>query len=613
MRMEKSFPGRCTRVGEYLCAGAACFLLTLSSPVFGLSKEATHSPVQQDVGPAPAPTPDEGDGRASSPYWRSSLWEVLPVEWLRENNPHVVVEAYQQRDWKPFFITARFEPTKGAQVLLKRLEHLEDEAIDSKPFRLETLRKHWHQLDTQRLALNHADPRYRDTLADLPDAPSFGNGDTAASRQQLPPVQYAMNSPQIPPSDAAGRQEREERYREAFKAASELDIQLASVLVRFAREMAPHLRDEVIKTLVGDMSVTDFLKRTEPASPAYRSLLSAYGRYRALAAQGGRQIGRDATKFQLGDSGNAVRELQIRLQQEGFYKGKPTGSFDAATSEAVQRFQRLHNIESDGSVGPATRERLYTPFSQKIRLIAEGLRTMRQSPTRQYDRYVLINIPQYTLEYYKGGKVVATHRVIVGKAKGKKVKMGGRMVGVNQTPTLSSAIEQIVFNPRWYVSDRIRMELNDEINADPSYLARHGYVKMSSQYPWGSPRIFQMPGPKNPLGRVKFEFPNAYAVFLHDTPKKELFRRARRDFSHGCMRVEKAEALARLLLEDDQNPSAQKIDSYLAGNSPSHVKLQQPIPIIIEYLPVSAREEGQVVFYGDPYGWFDETPARDKS
>lgn len=615
MRMEKSFSGRCKRVAEYLFVGVACFLLSLSSPAFGLSKEATHSPVKEDVAPTPATIPDEGDNRASSPYWRSFLWEALPVEWLRENNPHLVVEAYQQRDWKPFFITAQFEPTKGAHALLKRLEHLEDEAIDPKPLRLEMVRKHWHQVETQRLALNHVDPRYRDTLADFPDSPSFGNGDTVTtSKSQAPPVQYAMNSPQNLPSDGgAGRREREERYREAFKAASELDIQLAALLVRFAREMTPNFRDEMVKTLVGDIPVADFLKRIEPSSASYRALLSAYGRYRALASQGRQQPYRDAAKLQSGDSGNAVRDLQTRLQQEGLYKGKITGHFDVATMEAVQQFQRVHNLEPDGTVGPATREQLYTPSSRKVQLIAEGLRTMRQSPTRQYDRFVRINIPQYLLEYHKDGKVIASHRVIVGKAKGKKVKLQGRLMGENQTPTLSSAIEQVVFNPRWYVSDRIRMELNDEISADPSYLARHGYVKMSSQYPWGSPRIFQLPGPKNPLGRVKFEFPNAYAVFLHDTPKKELFQRARRDFSHGCMRVEKAEVLARLLLEDDQNPGAQKIESYLSGNRPTHVKLQQPVPIVIEYLPVSAKEDGQVVFFGDPYGWFDETSAQSKN
>ncbi|HAA05751.1 MAG TPA: hypothetical protein DCE18_20630, partial [Syntrophobacteraceae bacterium] len=188
-------------------------------------------------------------------------------------------------------------------------------------------------------------------------------------------------------------------------------------------------------------------------------------------------------------------------------------------------------------------------------MIAQSLESLRKSETRQYDRFVRINIPQFVLEYVKNGKVEATHRVIVGKSSGKRVKAQGRMIGENQTPTLVSSIQQMVFNPRWYVSDRISLELDGEAASDPNYFERLGMVKMASSYPWGSPRLYQRPGPGNPLGRVKFEFPNVYAVFLHDTPKKFLFQRARRDFSHGCMRLDRALDFARLLLRDDANPT----------------------------------------------------------
>jgi murein L,D-transpeptidase YcbB/YkuD len=212
------------------------------------------------------------------------------------------------------------------------------------------------------------------------------------------------------------------------------------------------------------------------------------------------------------------------------------------------------------------------------------------------------------LEYYKTGKLEATHRVIVGQTKGKKIKVQGKWMGINQTPTLVSAIEQIIINPRWYVSDRIRLELNDEAAADPLYFSRHGYVQMSSAYPWGDPRLYQLPGPSNPLGRVKFEFSNPYAVYLHDTPKKQYFKRARRDLSHGCIRLDGAVEFAALLLKDDGNPAAQKMETYLANNKQVYFKLSEPVPIIIEYMPASSNERGQVLFCGDPYEWFDKTP-----
>ena len=154
-------------------------------------------------------------------------------------------------------------------------------------------------------------------------------------------------------------------------------------------------------------------------------------------------------------------------------------------------------------------------------MIVRALKLYRQSQTRRYQRFVRINIPQFTLEYHNEGKIEAVHRVIVGKASGKKIKLNGRSMGENQTPTMTSTIEQVVINPRWYVSDRIRLELSQEIAADPSYLERHGYVQMaSSRYPSGEPRLIQLPGPNNALGRVRFDFPNAYAVYMHDTPNQ---------------------------------------------------------------------------------------------
>jgi murein L,D-transpeptidase YcbB/YkuD len=108
---------------------------------------------------------------------------------------------------------------------------------------------------------------------------------------------------------------------------------------------------------------------------------------------------------------------------------------------------------------------------------------------------------------------------------------------------------------------------------------------------------------------VKFEFPNNYAVYLHDTPKKHLFQRSRRDFSHGCIRVDKALQLAETLLKDDGNAFVQKMSSVLAGSNQTFVKLAQPIPIAIEYTPVVA-DGGRVVFLGDPYGILKETNVR---
>jgi murein L,D-transpeptidase YcbB/YkuD len=285
------------------------------------------------------------------------------------------------------------------------------------------------------------------------------------------------------------------------------------------------------------------------------------------------------------------------------------GSQQRLTSSQKRSVDDAENpiLTADGKAGQQPREWLNMSFQDKAEMLAQVLKSCRESPTRRYQKYVWVNIPQFTLEYRNEGKIQAVHRVIVGKASGKKIKLNGRTVGENQTPTLASSIEQVVINPKWYVTERIHLELAGAIAADPSFLARNGYTYTTSgSYPSGGPRLIQLPGPNNSLGRIRFDFPNAYAVYMHDTPSKHLFQRARRDFSHGCIRVERAHELAKELLAGDQNPAASKTDSFLSTNRETFLRLREPVPIIIEYLPIVVNAKGDLVFCGDPYGWFRE-------
>ena len=594
---SKSFHGN--RLISFL---SGVFLLASSLPSVALTRD---DPAGQPASVA-SPTGSSGDVRAASPLWRTYIWDAFPVEWLGEANQSIIPEAYQQNDWRPFFISSDFQLTPGAKVLIERLGMLESDGIDAKPYELPALRKGIQNIERLCLSLKSIDPRYRDTLAE-PQG-STPPATTAPQAQVNPSAknQYAMNSPQIrPPDSVKESKQKEALFREVFRASSEIDIKLAHSLVLFAQEMNPFSKQRQMDALLGRIPVQELLRELEP--PAYDALRREYHRYLQLDAKFPRpeRIAEGPTIRQ-GETGNRVRCMQTRLQQEGHYTGKITGVYDAATAEAVKEFQRSHVLEADGVAGAQTTQWLNVPYQKKAQMAAVSMQLMRQSETRRYDggRFVRINIPQFVLEYHKDGKVEDVHRIIVGKASGKKIKLRGRWIGENQTPPLSSFIEQVVINPRWYVSDRIRRELNDEIAADPNYLSRLGYVKMSSQYPWGEPRIFQLPGPNNPLGQVKFEFPNAYAVFLHDTPKKQLFRKARRDFSHGCMRMEGAQQFAELLLAEDESTYATKTQAYLQSGRQAFIKLQHPVPIIIEYLPVSVNEKGQIVFCGDPYNWF---------
>jgi L,D-transpeptidase YcbB len=580
----------------------AIFSGTESSPGQSLAslRDANHQ--LRDGNPV---VPGEGDAaRASSQHWQSYVWESLPSEWLQDPTQAVLLQAYEANDWKPLFITAYFQVDKNARLLLDRLESVQNEAIDPRPYKLADLKREIENLEHLRLSLQAADPGFRDSAMD-----SYESVSLSKQPQQAPGPgsQQGVELSRSPKPDAAKANERDKAYRELFQASSAVDVRLTHSLILFANSMNPFSRELQANALLGQIPMAQFLKELEPPSPPYGSLVQAWHKYQKLASQAPQQRVVPSQKLSPGDSGSSIRELQKRLQEEDFYHGKITGNFDEATKEAVQKFQLFHNLDADGKVGQQTREWLNVSFREKAEMIAQALKLYRQSSTRRYQKFVRVNIPQFTLEYYNEGRIEAVHRVIVGKASGKKIKLNGRSVGENQTPTLSSAIEQVVINPRWYVTDRIRLELNDAIAADPSYLARNGYTYMtSSTYPWGEPRLIQLPGPNNALGRVRFDFPNAYAVYMHDTPNKNLFQRTRRDFSHGCIRVEKAHELARELLEAEQNPAASRTDSYLASNRETFLKLRDPVPIIIEYLPVVVNAKGDLVFCGDPYGWLQE-------
>jgi len=582
-----------------IAAVALLNIVVLPGLAFSDNKEASHTQASKAVAERPAPAVA---AKASSPLWRSNIWEAFPQDWLNSPQGGTLSAAYQQNGWTPFFIDSQFELNEAGKLVWGRLGSLEDQAIDPKPYKLDGLATAAQRLDKNRALLQAIEPVPRDTAADMPTA-------DPASRQS---AETRHQGPGQPASDTHPAQSRDrlEKYHQTFKAAAELDTLLAGAFSRYAREMNPFSSEIQARALSGEISMKQALKELEPSSSQYHVLTASYARYRQLAAHGQQQAYTGPTSLRHGENGNHVRDLQKRLQQEGIYTGSITGHYDAETQRAVKEFQAMHHIDPDGVIGQKTKEWLNVPFREKADMIAYAMRSLRQSPTRAHDRFVRINIPQYLLEYHKEGKIQETHRVVVGRASGKKVKFQGRMVGENQTPTLNSTIEQVILNPRWYVGDRIRIELNAEAKSDPEWFTRHGYVQMASLYPWGQPRIFQRPGPGNALGQVKFEFPNIYSVYLHDTPKKALFQRSRRDFSHGCIRVEKALDLALALLNDDNSSQSQKVKSILSGQNQTFIKLSKPVPISIEYIPVAANGNGQVVFLGDPYGKLKEDPNR---
>jgi murein L,D-transpeptidase YcbB/YkuD len=221
---------------------------------------------------------------------------------------------------------------------------------------------------------------------------------------------------------------------------------------------------------------------------------------------------------------------------------------------------------------------------------------------------IVANIPEFRLRAYdKDFNVGLTMKVVVGKSYG------------HNTPVFDDEMKYVVFRPYWNVPPSIvRGELIPNIAKDPNYLSKKGFEITDarqqvigsgpvigdtvSQLRAGKLFIRQKPGPKNSLGLVKFLFPNSYNVYMHDTPAPALFSQSRRDFSHGCIRLEKPADLAAWVLRNDPSWTPERIKAAMNGTDNQQVNLAQPIPVLIVYATVIVLSDGLVNFYDDIYG-----------
>ncbi len=568
----------------FRCAALLLLVLTLTCHV--------PSSCRAVVSGAPLPTRNQGTepnppiapstGVPSSGPSGPSVWTPILRQALTSRNLHgrmakKLTQVYSQSGWTPLFIGPDLRLNRPGQEFLRRLQTLTDEGMDPASFPLQELSDCLDRLHTIR-----------------------SRGPTRMSIAGHHPL-YAMRSgpmsvpPQAPPQIDSAQQQ-------PLRIAARLDALILASLIKWSSIMDPFAQFEGIQTLRRYSSMKEYLDSLEPTLGGYRELRQAYRHYRTLALAPVLPPLKIKRSLRPGARGEAVRILQMHLAREGYFQGTLTDVYDPATIAAVKAYQHHHLLVADGIVGRKTAGWINMSLAAKAELLKTSLQAMRRSRSRIYKRYLRINIPQFELQYYRDGRLIEQHRIIVGRARGRRKKIGNRWVGENHTPSLVSRIRQIIFNPRWYVPERIRLELDRKIEEEPEYLDDNGFVAMESSYSTGEPRIYQRPGPFNPLGRVKFEFPNRYSIYLHDTSQRHLFRRIRRDFSHGCVRVDKALELARRLLEDDHHPAAARIGEFMKQKRSIYISLKKPVPIVIEYIPVVVDNQGKLVFCGDIYG-----------
>lgn len=350
------------------------------------------------------------------------------------------------------------------------------------------------------------------------------------------------------------------------------------------------------------------MAKLPPQTESYAALRALLAEYRAIAARGGWPVVGEGPKLEPGAVDPAVRRVREHLQAIGDLPADAPASrrdaYDERLADAVKRYQRRHGLAADGTIGPRTRAAMNVTAAERAVQIAANLERLRWLPADLGERHVWINIPEYTLRVEDRGTTMLEMPVIVGRTKW-------------QTPVFSSEIQQLVFNPPWNVPPRIASEeLIPKGMADPGYFAAQGIsirggTRVASAGSGISDggmtvkttprRLRQAPGPKNPLGRVKFNMPNPFGVYLHDTPNKDKFRLGTRSLSHGCVRVGSAPTLAAALLGDMPEWDETRRKKALSDWTTRSVELRSPIPVHLVYATAWRAADGSVQFREDIY------------
>jgi len=357
------------------------------------------------------------------------------------------------------------------------------------------------------------------------------------------------------------------------------------------------------------------LQQAIPTAYHYRALQEALKRYMALAKEGGWEAYRVTTKLTRGMMHEDVRKLRARLAMTNDYEVCSDTTivddvYGACLEKAVKHFQARHGLLVDGVVGTGTQRHLNESVTHVIEKIRLNLDRIKWLAKRSGNRHIIINIPAFRLYFEENGELIQTMRVVTGKPN-------------HPTPIFSDTVEYIVLNPYWNVPKSIiQKEFVPKLIRNPYAMERkgieirRGWGKNAevidpgsvdwSNYTEGHAMPFhfaQLPGKRNALGKVKFLFPNKFAVYMHDTPSKSLFSRTKRAFSHGCIRLQKPRELLRTFSTFNSNIDFDAAQKQLEGKTKKSIALKKRVPVDIVYLTAWVDYEGVLQLRDDVYGY----------
>ena len=376
-------------------------------------------------------------------------------------------------------------------------------------------------------------------------------------------------------------------------------------------DLAQFLRDRILTT----SNLQPVFDEVEPPFAGYRRTEQALARYIELArTDDGEKLPAVTKPIEPGQSYLGVPRLIRLLRLVGDLPAianlpGDAQTYDSQLVEAVKHFQRRHGLDADGRVGSSTIKQMNVPMQDRVRQLQLTLERWRWLPVEFSAPPIVVNIPDFRLRALdEKNNVVMNMRVVVGKAMR------------TQTPVFTREMTYVVLRPYWNVPPSIlRGEIVPAIQRDRGYIARKNYEvttqdgkvvtsgeisdEVLAQLRAGRLAVRQKPGPSNALGLVKLIFPNEHNVYLHSTPSQNAFSRSRRDFSHGCIRVEKPAELAAWVLRNNPDWTLEKVQqSMQSGKDDVTVNLVKRVPVFIVYGTALAYENGEVHFTDDIYG-----------
>lgn len=366
------------------------------------------------------------------------------------------------------------------------------------------------------------------------------------------------------------------------------------------------------QTAFGATDMKAFLEQQAPPFLQYRKLQKKMTEYRALAAEGGWPSIDTGDTLKPGMDDPRIKDVRERLVATGELTtgNMESGLFDPELEEAVKSFQKRHNLNADGAIGKQTLAAMNITIEYRLNQINVNMERYRWLNRDIKGRLVVVNIASFEAFAGEADKFDLSMPVVVGKLR-------------HETPVFSDTIKYIVFNPYWTLTPNIaRNETLPKLKKDPLYLQKHD---MRIYQGWGDDskeldpanidwskvtkkemnqyKIRQDPGPKNSLGTLKIIFPNKYDVYLHDTPSQALFKKEKRAFSHGCIRMDRPVEMASWVLGGkDKGWGVERINEIIKSRNRQVAVLEKPLPVHILYRTTYVDANNAIKFFEDVYG-----------